>query len=518
MVYKTEDSDQPLESIQIELTIRTNDNDTSPSTTEPLLSSTNSSTKMDKTNSVDPNGSQKTSILSSLNTIDPESKKLTTTTIPSNGLSTKQDLIDRYHFVYIVLLLHGIATLMPWNMFINATEYFTEYKLTTRYENGTQVESQYKEFFISNLGIAAQLPNVLFNILNVFFHFGGDNNNGCGGFTSRILTSILIELVFMTLTVGLAVADTSQWITAFFYLTMATVIILNTVNGIYQNSIYGLASKLPMKYTNAIVTGNNICGTFTALMNIITIWLSPNLRIGAIYFFSSAICVLLVAFVFYIILKSNSYFRYYTERGSKTDNLIGEDGKLSNKNSGRPPYLYVFRYAWKQCLNVFLVFFVTLSTFPVIQSGIKPINNEYFGSIESTKMYFVAVCCFLIFNSCAMIGNIVPNFVIFPGPDRLWIPVVSRFFFIPFFMLCNYVPEKRSWPVLIQSDSLYVFGSILMGLSSGYYSSLCMMYAPRSVPDPKYAGTAGMMAAASLVTGIFFGVNFSYFLAWLVRQ
>ncbi|OTF74053.1 hypothetical protein BLA29_012837, partial [Euroglyphus maynei] len=126
--------------------------------------------------------------------------------------------------------------------------------------------------------------------------------------------------------------------------------------------------------------------------------------------------------------------------------------------------------------------------------------------------------CFLVFNVCALFGNLVPNFVIFPGPNRLWIPVVARFLFIPFFMLCNYAPNRRQWPVLIQSDLLYLFGSILMAFSSGYYSSLCMMYAPQSVPDAKYAGTAGMMAAASLITGIFLGVNFSSVLAWIIRQ
>lgn len=109
----------------------------------------------------------------------------------------------------------------------------------------------------------------------------------------------------MILTVILAIIDTSEWITLFFYLTMLTVIILNIVNGIYQNSVYGFSSRLPMKYTNAIVTGSNVCGTFTALMNIITIWLSPNKRIAAIYFFASSILILFFAFVTFFMLKKN---------------------------------------------------------------------------------------------------------------------------------------------------------------------------------------------------------------------
>jgi len=60
-------------------------------------------------------------------------------------------------------------------------------------------------------------------------------------------------------------------------------------------------------------------------------------------------------------------------------------------------------------------------------------------------------------------------------------------------------------------------GGVVLGLSSGYYSSLCMMYAPKCVP-PEHAGTAGMMAAAFLVLGIFVGINFSFVFSWMVKQ
>lgn len=30
--------------------------------------------------------------------------------------------MDRYNIVYFIFILHGIGTLMPWNMFINAND------------------------------------------------------------------------------------------------------------------------------------------------------------------------------------------------------------------------------------------------------------------------------------------------------------------------------------------------------------------------------------------------------------
>lgn len=166
---------------------------------------------------------------------------------------------------------------------------------------------------------------------------------------------------------------------------------------------------------------------------------------------------------------------------------------------------------------MFLVFFVTLSIFPVLHSSIEPVDPKYFGSEENTKLYFTAVSAFLVFNASAMIGNIIPAFIRVPGPDRLWIPVVARLLFIPFFLFCNLNPEARAWPVYIQSDSLMILGGTLLGLSSGYLSSLCMMYAPGSTPT-EYAGIAGMMAGVFLVSGIFFGINFSSFLFWANKQ
>jgi hypothetical protein len=48
-----------------------------------------------------------------------------------------------------------------------------------------------------------------------------------------------------------------------------------------------------------------------------------------------------------------------------------------------------------------------------------------------------------------------------------------------------------------------------MSYTSGYLSSLAMMYAPGSQSNPQYQITAGMMAAAMLISGIFLGILFS---------
>jgi len=165
-----------------------------------------------------------------------------------------------------------------------------------------------------------------------------------------------------------------------------------------------------------------------------------------------------------------------------------------------------------QCLNVFMIFFVTLSIFPAVHAKVASCGQLHW----LTDKYFSPVTCFLTFNVCAMLGNLIPNWITVPSPSRLWIPVFARVLFIPFFLFCNYSPQTRQWPVYFANDYVYLTGGILLGLSSGYYSSLAMMYAPRSV-KPEDAPTAGMMAAFFLMLGIFAGVNFSFLLSSVVE-
>jgi equilibrative nucleoside transporter 1/2/3 len=50
---------------------------------------------------------------------------------------------------------------------------------------------------------------------------------------------------------------------------MATVVVLNSANGVYQNSIWGLVADFPGRFTNAIVFGNNLCGIIMTVLYII---------------------------------------------------------------------------------------------------------------------------------------------------------------------------------------------------------------------------------------------------------
>lgn len=407
---------------------------------------------------------------------------------------------DRWKLVYLTLVLHGVGTLMPWNMFITAKSYFIDYKLGYEY---TGVHSEYATNFLAYVGLAAQGPNILFNWLNIFMNLGGN-------LTTRIVWSILMEVIAFVVTVVLVIIDTSAWPGIFFACTMGTVVFLNMANGIYQNTVYGMAAKLPPTYTGAVVLGSNVSGAFTAIINIISIRFTPDDRTAAIYYFITALFILLACFDTYFALPLNRFYRYHElvhqkQLASKKSANAGSEPKV--------PYWKIFRQTSPQLFNVFFIFFVTLSIFPAVHSDVRVSDENFFIS----NKYYVSVLCFLTFNVTAMIGSWLSSIYAWPGRRGLVVPVILRALFIPAFLFCNYQPKgiTRSLPVLIHDDIVYWGIAVFMGLSSGYFSSLAMMYCPRMV-DPQYAAQAGMFGAACLITGVGAGIGASFLMPWLV--
>lgn len=127
---------------------------------------------------------------------------------------------DWLYLVYFTLLLHGVGTLMPWNMFITAKAYFEDYKLTDRI---TGNKTEYAGDFLPYVGFASQVPTLLLNWINIIIPLGAG-----GSLTTRIVWSILVEVVVFIFTVILAMVDSSQWPGTFFAITMFTVIVLNS--------------------------------------------------------------------------------------------------------------------------------------------------------------------------------------------------------------------------------------------------------------------------------------------------
>ncbi|VDO25904.1 unnamed protein product [Haemonchus placei] len=418
---------------------------------------------------------------------------------------------DNCLLVYFIALLHGIGVLMPWNMFITiAPQYYVEYWFSP---NNTQTE--YSKNFMSSLGIAAQLPNVLINIVNTFVVIGG-------ALLLRIAGPIVVNCisVFVTIMLIVLVLPSENDMAWFYVATLVIVAVINFSNGLYQNSTFGLFADFPAAYTNALILGNNLCGTFTTVLSILVTMILSDVRSIAITYFSISLFMLCLCGFSLLILTRQSFYKYHVDKGvaARVQSNTTKPGLRQFRECfGKfpPSFSNVYLQCWVQLWNVFFIFFVTLTIFPAMMAS-TPLYREpgqEWHSIWPERLY-TFITTFLIFNVCATVGSTIANFVQWPRPRFLWIPVLLRGLFIPFFMFCNYRPFDRTLPVIFKSEYSFLFGGILMALTSGYFSSLAMMYAPRVVPE-RYAKIAGMTAALCLILGIFSGVSFTLVIAYL---
>ncbi|VDM25168.1 unnamed protein product [Toxocara canis] len=411
------------------------------------------------------------------------------------GMLVEKPPTDKNHLVYLIMMLHGVGTLMPWNMFITiAPAYFVNYKLLEIDETGTKHSTAYSRNFFSYLGICSQLPCLLMNLINIFVE-------AKGGLVRRIAAALIVVGVICVITIVLVLVDTSKMVTTFFFITMLTVIILNGANGIYQNSIFGLVSAFPQEFTNAIVLGNNLCGTFVSLISIFTLIVSDTIQVAALGYFSIALLTVAACFVSFFLLPKLDFYGYYHKRASEDEKEINLDG-AEKDNEGKMQLYVVYAFnplslssltklflcvqkrnftfqVWMQCLNVFLVFFVTLTIFPAIMAEVRVYRENGVYNFFIPEFLFTPITTFLLFNALAMIGSTVANFVQWPTPRFLFVPVSLRLLLIPLMMFCNYRPQRRSWPVYFTSEYVYIIFGLLMSFTSGYFSSLGMMYAPK---------------------------------------
>ena len=167
-----------------------------------------------------------------------------------------------------------------------------------------------------------------------------------GNLTSRIVWTLLIEVLVFVMTIILAMVDSSDWPGLFFYLTIGSVIVLNSKTKLVRIEWYGCSrishfsglGNLPKHYLwpgsqtalqvhwscsswicklhtyvmhvpFAIMSFSlllqNLSGTIVSVISIISLALSPNPRTAAIYYFITALFILLACFDTYFALPLN---------------------------------------------------------------------------------------------------------------------------------------------------------------------------------------------------------------------
>ncbi|KAL1771845.1 equilibrative nucleoside transporter 1 isoform X1 [Sigmodon hispidus] len=450
-------------------------------------------------------------------------------------MTTSHQPQDRYKAVWLIFFVLGLGTLIPWNFFMTATQYFTNrLDLSQNLSSVTNTSSKDTEaspaptvslpersplsaIFNNVMTLCAMLPLLLFTCLNSFLHQRISQS-------VRILGSLVaILLVFLITAILVKVEMTAL---SFFLITMIKIVLINSFGAVLQASLFGLAGVLPANYTAPIMSGQGLAGFFTSVAMICAIASGSELSESAFGYFVTACAVVVLAIVCYLALPRLEFYRYYlqlnlegpSEHETKLDLISkGEEAQGGREESGVPApsspptskahsIKAILKSISVLALSVCFIFTVTIGLFPAVTAEVQ---SSIAGTNAWKSHYFIPVACFLNFNVFDWLGRSLTAVCMWPGKDSRWLPVlvIARILFIPLLLLCN-VRERYYLHSIFKHDAWFIIFMAAFAFSNGYLASLCMCFGPKKV-KPAEAETAGNIMSFFLCLGLALGATLS---------
>lgn len=418
----------------------------------------------------------------------------------SGSLPVRYSPDDSYNLVYVIFFLMGIGSLLPWNFFITAKHYWL-YKLSNHSlpNRPDEERSDLSDYFESYLAIASTVPSVLCLILNYVLVNRLSSK-------VRILSSLVVILAVFVVTTVLVKVDMSGCTMEFFVGTLVSVAIVSGASNLFSGSVFGISGHFPMRISQALISGQAMGGTLSALASIVDLAAAKDVTDSALAYFLTADVFILLCIVTYLLLPRLKYSRHYL--------LASEcSGPVVTEATGRakvsvPPLRPILRKTWVLGLSVFYVFCVSIMVFPAVSSGIQSVDQA--SGSPWTGTYFTPLSSFLLYNVADFCGRQATAWLQAPGPTSRVLPalVLSRSVLVPLLMFCNYQPRDHLLTVLFNHDAYPIAFNCLLGLTNGYLGTLPMIYGPKVV-SRDLAEAAGVVMSFFLTLGLAVGSAFS---------
>ncbi|KAG5194679.1 hypothetical protein JEQ12_012955 [Ovis aries] len=427
---------------------------------------------------------------------------------------------DRYNGTYIIFFSLGIGSLLPWNFFVTAQEYWI-FKLSNCSSPATGEEpkdSDILNYFESYLAVASTVPSVLCLALNFLLV-------NRVPVRVRVLASLTIMLaIFMVMTV-LVKVDTSSWTHSFFTITIVCMVILSGTSTIFNSSVFGMTGSFPMRNSQALISGGAMGGTLSAVASLVDLAVASDVTDSTLAFFLTADIFLALCIGLYLLLPRLDYARYYMKPVWPTvfsgEEQLPQDTPSpisvapGSSDPQTPPLGPILKKTTGLGFCIVYLFFITSLIFPAICTNIESLSRGS-GSPWSTK-FFVPLTTFLLYNFADLCGRQITAWIQVPGPRSKALPGLAllRTGLVPLFVFCNYQPRRHLRTVLFQSDVYPVLLTSLLGLSNGYLSTLALIYGPKIVPR-ELAEATGVVMTFYVCLGLVLGSACSALLVHLI--
>ncbi|KAF5287218.1 hypothetical protein FQA39_LY15995 [Lamprigera yunnana] len=407
---------------------------------------------------------------------------------------------DKYNVVFFIFYFLGMTTLLPWNFFITADDYwmykFRDPNNELNFYAPPLKRTILQASFTSYVCIASNIPCLMFLIINAVFNKRITLNK-------RMIGSLLLMLVLFIATTVFVKINTDKWQDLFFFTTMTTVVFLNVASAVLSGSIFGIAGRFTPKYITAVVSGQALGAIFTAIVQIIALSIGVSSVLSGFIYFLVGDIIILFSLLLYLILRKTVFFKFHIS------DKMGVNINDFRNELVRPQlisYKVIIKKIWPYGLSTFLCFFFTLSVFPgvtvLVESEGKGYGNRW------NDVFFVPVVSYLLFNCGDYCGRLLAWRLQWPrkGSHQLVFGLL-RIIFIPLLLLCNVQP-RQYLPVIFNRDYCYILFVVLFSFTNGYLANLTLMSAPRIVKHYEKE-TASSVMAIFLGLGLTAGSSFS---------
>ena len=325
----------------------------------------------------------------------------------------------------------------------------------------------------------------------------------------------------------------SQLQSIFFISTLLSVVVINSAGAVLMTSISGLCAMFGEDFMNANLIGQAIAGIMAASGNIVSLYAIENVKTSAFIFFDLAIFIVIVCAISFRWLIGTDEYKTVAENLEHLENIedledliddLGdaenfsenltekiEAGEIASSNLNLETIKSCFKLIPHSCFQITFTFFITIALFPAVSSDIKPNSRE---NCKLWKPIFV----FLFFNIADCVGRLLAskfslvNYSSASKHVQLTMMSIFRLIFLILIPLCNIQP-RGNIPVVIDSEATFVVLLIMLGISNGYVSTVCITNGLDRLS--KESGGRLMEAGGALVgffisLGLFSGACFSF--------
>ncbi|KAH1019489.1 equilibrative nucleoside transporter 3 [Dendroctonus ponderosae] len=402
---------------------------------------------------------------------------------------------DKFYTVFVIFYILGVVTLLPWNFYVTANDYWMYKFRDTRIHNNSVTGSQLmnkttlQAEFTSYVTVASAVPSLLFLIVNITISQKVSANK-------RILGSLFGMLTLMLATLVFVVIDTDEWQYLFFMITLVIIVLLNVCSAILSGSVFGIVGNFSPVYITATIGGQALGGIFAALAEIVSLAIGASSTHSAFVYFIIGNLTIAGSIALFVVLTKTLFYKYHIE-----DKFLNISDFGTTSSAQLVCHKVVFRKTWIYGLSMFFVFAITLSIYPGVTVLIE---SEGRGSGSKwNDVFFIPTITYLLFSIGDYLGRIAAGRIQKPNKESVVLLLsLARFVFIPLFMLCNAQP-RYYWGVVFNKDYQYIIILFMCAISNGYLANIAAILAPRKVDDFE-------KEAASLMTTVFMGVGLAF--------